>query len=251
MADRISIETAYNVAFEYTVATVWDRIWGFLIDAVIKIGYWILAVFLVFELVGQLWWLWIVFLIPYTFYSLGFELFNDGQTPGKRAMNIKVVSLDGRNLTLSQIVIRWLFRTIDFWIFSTSVSFVSAISTRKGQRIGDLSAETTVVSLRDTTKIKKASKVRLPKGFVGKYPQVSKLKDEDIELMKEVIRNRNTSAERIRLALCEKLVDYLGIPKHIKSTEYLKEIVYEFNYFALLEAGEIQPDSRNSSYEEE
>ena len=251
MSNKISIETAYNVEFEYNLSNIWDRVWAFLIDSLIKIGYLIL-IFLVFgRIVDDFPWILIALSLPWLFYSLAFEILNNGQTPGKKAMNIQVVSLDGRNLTSGQLLNRWMLRFIDFLMFSTSIAFLAVTSTRKSQRLGDMAANTTVISLKDKTSVSKTSKVKLPDGFEGKYPQTTKLKDEEVELIKQVIRDRTESGSKLRLAMAEKLSDYLGIPKEEKSKDYLKQVVYNYNYFIMLEEGQITPPKSSSIYSSE
>ncbi len=247
MSNTISIETAYNVEFEYSIANVWDRVLAFLIDWLIKIGYLSIVFMLIGTVLYEVIWIGILFILPWVFYSLMFEIFNQGQTPGKKAMQLRVVSLNGRNLETSQLVNRWLLRFLDFLIFSTGVAFLSAISTRKGQRLGDLAANTTVISLKEKEHISNVSKVKLPEGFIGKFPQCAQLKDEEIEFIKEVIRDKSDSSSKVQLALAEKLEDVLGIPKETKSKDYLKQIVYEYNYFQQLEEGLISPPPISST----
>jgi len=212
VSDKISIETAYNVEFEYTLSNVWDRVWAYLIDSLIKIGYMVFVFAILASTLEDNVYLYIILLIPYLIYSLAFESFNNGQTP------------------------------------------LASISTRRRQRIGDMSANTTVITLKEKTSVKKSSKVRLPDGFVGTFPQTTKLKDEEVELIKDVVRNNTPAGNKLRLAMAEKMVDYLGIPKETKSKEYLKQIVFEYNYFISLEEGLIEPPSSNildASSEEE
>lgn len=246
MSDKISIETAYNVEFDYNLSNVWDRVWAFLIDSLIKTGY-LLLIFVIFGIaMSGMPWILFILVLPWFFYSLAFEIYNNGQTPGKKAMNLQVISLDGRNLRTGQLVNRWMLRFIDFIVFSTSIAFLAVISTKKGQRIGDLAANTTVISLKERTSFSKTSKVKLPEGFQGKFPQVTKLKNEEVELIKEVIRDQSESGSKVRLAMAEKLEEFLGVPKTDKSKDYLKQIVYDYNYFIMLKEGQITPPTTSS-----
>jgi uncharacterized RDD family membrane protein YckC len=75
-------------------------------------------------------------------YFCGCELLLRGQTPGKRALKIRVVKADGFQLDASSIVVRNAFRVLDqlppMWI----IPFAS----RRSQRAGDMVAGTIVVS---------------------------------------------------------------------------------------------------------
>ena len=59
------------------------------------------------------WLVFILFFCPAQIYFLLFELLNNGQTPGKRLMNIRVVRLDGRPLNLSACMLRFVLLYID------------------------------------------------------------------------------------------------------------------------------------------
>jgi uncharacterized RDD family membrane protein YckC len=75
-------------------------------------------------------------------YFCGCELLLRGQTPGKRALKIRVVKAEGFQLDAPSIVIRNAFRVLDqlppMWI----IPFIS----RRNQRAGDMVAGTLVVS---------------------------------------------------------------------------------------------------------
>ncbi len=234
---KVTITTAYNVEIEYSVATVWDRIFAFFIDAVVKYGYVMLVGIIFFQRENEVAiWIYVLFCLPFFFYSLVFELFNNGKTIGKKAMNIQVVSLTGRNITTGQLVIRWFARLIDFFLFTSGLAFLSAVSSGKGQRIGDILAETTVISYnKHTLRQTRLSHVNLPKGYKGQYKEVMMLKDQDIQLLKEAVFNYTPASSKIQLAAAEHIMKLTGIPKMIKAKKYLKMIVYDYNYFQRLE----------------
>jgi uncharacterized RDD family membrane protein YckC len=73
-----------------------------------------------------------------------------GQTLGKMAMKIKVVSLDGQPLTPGKVAVRTLLRIIDGFFFYLVAVVVIAIS-KNQQRLGDMAGGTTVVRAGDTT----------------------------------------------------------------------------------------------------
>lgn len=76
---------------------------------------------------------------------LAFELWQRGQSPGKRSVGIRVVSLDGHALTSNQLILRNVLRLVDFlplaYLAGTAALFVSS----RGQRLGDVVAGTLVV----------------------------------------------------------------------------------------------------------
>ena len=251
MSNKISIETAYNVEIDFQLANIWDRVWAYIIDLLIKIGYVIFIFLSLANVLENFQWAYAILLIPYFFYSLAFEVFSNGQTPGKKAMQIKVVSLDGKNLRTGQLIMRWIIRIIDFFIFSASVAFLAVVSTKRAQRLGDLAADTTVITLKDKTSIKKASRVKLPENYQGQNRQVLQLQDSDIELLKQVIRDKTDAADKVRTSMSLKMIDLLEIPKTGNSKDYLKMIVYDYNYFQMLDDGLIDAPRTAIGFQEE
>ena len=79
-------------------------------------------------------------------YFLLFELLRDGQTPGKRALRLRVLHSSGQPLTVRGAVIRNVLRIVDLQPGVTGVLGGGTIMlTRRSQRLGDLAADTIVV----------------------------------------------------------------------------------------------------------
>ena len=150
---RIEIVTPENIALEYRVAGPFRRLPAYLIDLVIcgLAGTAALAALtLLFTLLGlpEVGWglslvLWFVL---NWFYGGVFETFWNGQTPGKRIMAIRVLSIDGRPINGLQAVLRNVLRAADaqpiaFYV----VGLVAAAANRRFQRLGDLVCGTMVV----------------------------------------------------------------------------------------------------------
>jgi len=67
-----------------------------------------------------------------------------GQTPGKRAMNIKVAREDGKKMTYADALIRTILRIVDGILFYL-LGLIIILVTEKKQRLGDVLAKTIVV----------------------------------------------------------------------------------------------------------
>lgn len=70
-----------------------------------------------------------------------------GQTLGKRALRLRVMDVQGLKLQLSQVVMRNLLRAVDFLPMFYLVGGMACVLNRRLQRLGDLAANTVVVSL--------------------------------------------------------------------------------------------------------
>ena len=239
---RIEIKTTQNVTIEYELASLRDRILAYIIDlTVIGIAYLILSLFFTSlftsfldgSMLGIILGLLpVVGFIAYQFFS---ELFSDGQTLGKKALNIKVVRLDGRQPSLTDFLLRALFHIIDT-LFSSGILAALVISTSvKRQRLGDMTANTTVIRtsnhlnfrLEDILNIESLEK------YAPQYPEVKKLSDEDMLVIKNVIRRYqlfdNPAHAEIVNDLVEKLSKLLDIPAPTSNKlEFLRTLLKDY-----------------------
>ena len=128
-------------------------------------------------------------------YFVAFELAWEGQTPGKRALGLRVVDEAGGRAGFTKLVIRNLLRVIDFLPMFYGSGILVMLSTGRGQRIGDLAAGTLVVS---TT----AAPLRArtwPAGFQGK----------DVQLVERWFDQRATLTPQRRRTLALELAGWL------------------------------------------
>ncbi len=76
-------------------------------------------------------------------YWVGMEA-RTGATPGKRALHLRVVSVDGGSITVGQAVVRSLLLLVDTFLVGL-VGLIVATSSDRRQRVGDRVAKTVVV----------------------------------------------------------------------------------------------------------
>src|SRR5258705_4965778 len=91
------------------------RFCAFVIDLLIKIAVLYAALFVASILggIGMAFWIILFFVLDW-FYPVAFELGRAGATPGKRAMNLKVVMDNGLPITPAASITRNLLRVADF-----------------------------------------------------------------------------------------------------------------------------------------
>lgn len=81
--------------------------------------------------------------------SIGYGLVTEwcwrGQTVGKKLLRLRVMDAQGLRLQFSQIAIRNLLRFVDMLPFCYLVGGVACLLNRRGQRLGDLAANTIVI----------------------------------------------------------------------------------------------------------
>jgi uncharacterized RDD family membrane protein YckC len=78
-------------------------------------------------------------------YGMAFEWYWRGQTLGKRLFGLRVVDAQGLRLRPAQVVLRNLLRSVDFLPGAYLVGAVACLLSAKGQRLGDLAANTVVL----------------------------------------------------------------------------------------------------------
>jgi uncharacterized RDD family membrane protein YckC len=84
------------------------------------------------------------FVLYWGYFSL-FEAFRNGQTPGKRVLNIRVIKDSGRQITFFEALARNLLRVVDWLPGIYLVGTISILLTKQNKRLGDLVADTIVV----------------------------------------------------------------------------------------------------------
>lgn len=243
MALQVSIDTAQNVKLNYDLAGLGPRILAYLIDGLVKVAYiFILAVLFVAlsdnllltdEAIAILA---MVCFLPLMLYSFLFEAFYNGQTPGKKAMNIKVIRLDGTAPSIGNYLIRWLFRMIDIQMASGLCAIISIAASKNAQRVGDMAAGTTVIFLSSRIRLEDiAAKLpKEPRKYIPTYPEVVKLSDKDIEIIKQILKNaiRNKNAEALHQTAL-KIKSITGIVNVRKTDmDFLQTIINDFNYYS-------------------
>lgn len=74
-----------------------------------------------------------------------YEIFRNGQTPGKKAYGLRVVTLTGQKISFFSSLLRNFLRIADFLPFLFLAGVFSTLITDRHQRIGDLLAGTVVI----------------------------------------------------------------------------------------------------------
>ncbi len=236
----ISITTPQNIDLEYELASVGDRIVAGLIDYAIITAYCIIMVALFFgslslninDIVSII--IFFLLYMPVIFYSLLSEILMNGQTVGKRVMKIKVISLTGNQPSISQYLIRWLFRLIDLWISSYLLAIIMIAVTEKHQRLGDLVANTTLIKTTPRTYIQQTIYAPVAENnYKLTYPEVEHLKDSDMQLVKEVLMNVQKSGNTmLAYNTMNKIEQVLNIKSQHEPVTFLYAILSDYNHLS-------------------
>ena len=159
LSSTVDVETPELVVLSYTLAGIGSRAYAAIIDTMISV---ILLLIITFgvgalggttaRITGRNTTAWVVtvfifaqFAILWGYYVL-FEALADGQTPGKRMLQLRVVRDGGYSITFGASATRNLVRLLDMQPFVTyGVGMSSLLLSRSGKRLGDYAAGTLVV----------------------------------------------------------------------------------------------------------
>jgi len=241
--ETIEIQTTQNVNIEYPVASIGDRVVAGLIDQLIMFGYLIAIIFVYIWLLdatdGSSFYYpvayFIVLFLPFFFYHLLCETFLNGQSFGKKIMKMRVVKLDGSQAGIGSFFLRWIIAPIDIYFTYGSVGLITILINGKGQRLGDLAANTTVVKLKAYVKLEDTILHTTPVNYEIKFPQVNSLSDKDIAIIKEVLdlnyKQPDTMMyEQILQKAKESVEKKLGVNSAMHPLYFLDTVMKDYNY---------------------
>ncbi len=232
---RIEIVTPENIAFRYVLAGPFRRLPAYLVDLGIRVGVLLtLSLAVMFSgLLGEvgpslgLGVILIAWFALSWFYGGMFEALWNGQTPGKRLLGLRVLSIDGRPINAMQAVLRNVLRDVDAWpvvgyggaagIPLYMLGLVTMAANDRYQRLGDLACGTIVVvekraRLRGLAQVDRGEVIelarRLPVGFTASRAMAQTLSTYVAR------RERFSPARRFKLArvLAEPLLERFQLP---------------------------------------
>lgn len=254
----IKIPTAFNIDLEFEGADLGRRLVAYFIDLLIRVAYMILVGMLISKNIsdsGTESVLTFIFLvIPVSLYYLISEIIMKGQSLGKRAMDIKVVSLLGNTPSISQILLRWMFRLVESPIFTLAliitmseeasaltilvslavgiIPIVIVFRSPYNQRLGDIAAGTIIVrthqrhSIQDTI-FREIDQV----DYVPQFSQILRLSDKDLSKIKSVLdTSMRTNNWEMAGRMSEKIKSVLHIETDMEPSTFLETLLNDYNY---------------------
>jgi uncharacterized RDD family membrane protein YckC len=228
----VSVETPERVQLCLDVAGLGTRAMAYLVDFAILILFWSTTEFAIAylrsghglvdleELRGlrssvQALLVFAIFFVQWG-YWVGFETLWAGRSPGKRALRIRVIKLDGSPVGFGDVALRNLGRVVDFLPALYAVGLVAMTVSPRSRRLGDLLAGTVVVRERrvDLSRYEapaaasralamplSASEYELVTSFLSRAARLEPSARERVALKLAEPLARRLSAERLSAAL--------------------------------------------------
>jgi uncharacterized RDD family membrane protein YckC len=237
--DKLTIETPEQIPLEFPLAGIGSRFLAIALDMLIQALAFLLIVFVAEILLPTAArftpraWTWaaaIFFLCVFVLYSgyyALFEVFWNGQTPGKRLVRLRVISDSGRPITVYEAVVRNLLRIVDQFPGLYVVGIISVFLTARNKRLGDIVAGTVVVH-------EKAMQDTQP-DFAAAVASISpspglQISTEELELIEHFLQRRYNLSPEVRRQSAEQIAarvrDRLGATQDgvASPEEYLESL---------------------------
>lgn len=258
---NVQISTPFNISLEFEIAPFYKRLLAYFLDLSILVMY---AVFMRFFLYDGLQLNGefsvgidiLVISLPMLLYHLICEISFHGQSLGKMAMGIRVMSLEGGDPTLSQYLLRWFFRVWEWplvfsfvlpgfqimlqllvvGVFGVVVIIIIAV-TEKNQRLGDLAANTAIVNTKIQSSIHDTVFMEITqKNYEILFPQVLKLSDRDINTIKSVLNQAyKTNNYEMAHSIAARIKNVLKVENDLEVDIFLERLIADYNFLATRE----------------
>jgi uncharacterized RDD family membrane protein YckC len=144
----------------------------------------------------------------------------NGRTPGKMAMGLRVVTVEGAPIRFRHAAIRSALGLVDFLLGAGTLAIVCALATRQSQRLGDLAAGTIVIRERQVRSDSQPVAFSPPPGW-ERYAaslDVSRLGGEAYVLVRSFllrVHELDPTARRTRAAsLAGRVAAAIDVPLH-------------------------------------
>ena len=203
-------------------------------------------------------------ILPIMLYHFVLEVTMNGQSIGKKILGLRVVDEYGGKPSFSQFVIRWLLRLSDVWIvillfyilslvtnngeFDNAqtiliivfglgflvTDIVLVVSSKKGQRIGDILAKTILIRTNTKGNIEDTVFMAVADNYVPSFPQIMQLSDKDINAIKSILETARKKGDfNMAIAAGQKIKTYLKIDSSMSPFDFLDTLLKDYNYLSI------------------
>ncbi len=237
----IAIETPEHIQFRYQVAGPSRRALAYALDFGLRavIGG---VVALLFGLGGTSGFQLGALLVMLFFLEWGYfvvcEVVTGGRSPGKRALDLRVVTLNGSPISFGDSVLRNLLRAADFLPSAYVFGLLSMLLDARFRRLGDLAAGTMVV-YEKRQRLREAIRISLPKEReLARMPERVELSSEGVLAIEQFLRKAPELSEQ----RAEEIAEILAEPHAARLRLKYKTAVrfLEILYYVAMQGRDVQ-----------
>jgi uncharacterized RDD family membrane protein YckC len=217
--DKLTIDTPEQTALDFPLAGVGSRFLALAADTAIQI-----IAFAIITLLGTLvasklsffaaapQWIGAAvivaaFLIYYGYFAF-FEAIWNGQTPGKRYAQLRVIKDDGRPISAYDSIARNLLRIVDQFPVLYGVGILSVFVSHKNKRLGDFLAGTVVVHEK-TTEIDRPF-LEAPAESSTETYDISRITADELRLIETFLQRRDGFDPELRGSMAAQISLRIG-----------------------------------------
>lgn len=249
--EEFELPTPEAVSIRFDIAGIGSRFLAVIVDSLVQTGIAIVIIIgaVAFGLSGSAGLsAGIIILVTAEFlliwgYFVAFETLWRGQTPGKRAMKLRVIKTDGYPITFLDAFIRNLVRLVDFLPGGYGIGVITMFISPQSRRLGDYAAGTIVVKERAAVSIHElettAARGRIPPGGAPARGtldpdelqwDLSVLTAQDLEVMSAYLDRaaslRPDVRQRIGGEIAERVAEKVGARQPFDSVRFVERVLY-------------------------
>jgi uncharacterized RDD family membrane protein YckC len=219
-SDKLTIDTPEQTALEYPIAGLGSRFLAVLADTAIQVvlaffvlmlGSFLGAGLAIFGGLGPQWvfaiMVILMFLLESGYFAL-FEIFWNGQTPGKRYAQIRVIKDDGRPIGTYEAIVRNAVRWVDWLPGMYGIGLISIFASRKSKRLGDFVAGTVVVHEKTLEGVRPYAEAQIDDTLPA--IDTSKVALEEVRLIETFLSRRDSLEPAVRTAMAAQVAHRLA-----------------------------------------
>lgn len=223
-APHVDVATPERVALSLPVAGIGYRCLAWLVDASLLFFFWVALYFVITLLVSDVLGAFQalsgltqtllavgLFATQWLYWTLA-EVFFHGQTPGKRALRIRVVREDGSPVGFFESAVRNLCRAVDFLPVLYATGCITMLLDSRHRRLGDMLAGTVLVREEaiDLDKYTQGAPADAAPAVTSAPGVQRPLTAEDVELVLAFLARAPGLEPEVRRRLGSRLVDRVG-----------------------------------------
>jgi uncharacterized RDD family membrane protein YckC len=218
--DKLTIDTPEQTALEFPLAGIGSRFLALAVDTAIQLGaFIILAIALglaipalrIFGSIAPQWAIAALIVSGFTIYYGYFAFFEaawNGQTPGKRYAQLRVMKDDGRPISAYDAIARNLLRIVDQLPAFYGIAMFSVFFSKQNKRLGDFVAGTVVVHEKTVESARPFLDIHTDDA-ADAY-DVSRITGDELHLIETFLQRRDTFDPALRGSMAAQIAARIG-----------------------------------------
>lgn len=243
-SDKLIIETPEQTALDFPLAGIGSRFLAMAADSAIQFVVSAILVLVIgfatpgFQWLGGITEQWAIALLIlsifliYSGYFAFFEAVWNGQTPGKRFAQLRVMKDDGRPISPYDAIARNLMRAVDSLPFLYGVGVISILVSKRNKRLGDFVAGTVVVHEKTLEGARPFLDAAKP--ATGPVFNTATITTEELRLIETFFSRRDSLDPGIRTSMAAQIARRIGEKLNVRvvgwpqTEEFLESVIDQY-----------------------